>query len=269
MKLGGMQDIGGIRIVVKDVDSLREMKEILIQNIPQNFTLDVSKVRDYVFEKPKESGYRSIHFVYVFKSENPDYNGAKIELQIRTKLQHTWAMAVETAGLITNTPLKSSLGDDNWLDFFKVVSSLFAIKEHLPIMSIHREQNMKTKELMQLLYQKNKKDKFNDTLKALKVSNTIAKQKNFNDGYYILFIDFSTRRMNITPCPNDKEIAASRLYSLLERTTIDNSNAVVLVSVPKMQELQEAYPSYFLDTSDFILAIDTMIENCQKWYNMK
>lgn len=39
----------------------------------------------------------------------------------------------------------------------------------------------------------------------------------------------------------------------------------MLVSVPKMQQLQEAYPSYFLDTSDFLNAIDTMIDNCEKW----
>ena len=44
----------------------------------------------------------------------------------------------------------------------------------------------------------------------------------------------------------------------------DSINAVVLVSVPKMKELQEAYPSYFLNTTEFLMALDTMIENCEK-----
>jgi len=53
-------------------------------------------------------------------------------------------------------------------------------------------------------------------------------------------------------------------YSELEKGVTDKCNAVVLVSVPKMKELQDAYPSYFLNTSEFLLAIDTMMENCKK-----
>ena len=34
-------------------------------------------------------------------------------------------------------------------------------------------------------------------------------------------------------------------YSELEKGVTDKCNAVVLVSVPKMKELQDAYPSYF------------------------
>ena len=126
MKLGGMQDIGGLRIVVPTVDALNRALDVLKENVPDGFEL--VKVMNYI-EIPKTSGYRSIHFIYKFDSNNSDTNGMKVELQIRTKLQHSWAMAVETAGLITSTPLKSSQGSDEWLKFFKVVSSLFAIKE--------------------------------------------------------------------------------------------------------------------------------------------
>jgi len=50
-----------------------------------------------------------------------------------------------------------------------------------------------------------------------------------------------------------------------EKNTNEIKNAVVLVSVPQMKQLQEAYTSYFLDTSDFLDAIDKMMENCKKW----
>ena len=33
---------------------------------------------------------------------------------------------------------------------------------------------------------------------------------------------------------------------------------------PKMKELQEAYPSYFLNTTEFLQAIDIMMENSEK-----
>lgn len=86
MKLGGMQDIGGLRIVVPTVDALNKALDVLKENVPDSFEL--VKVMNYI-EIPKTSGYRSIHFIYKFDSNNSDTNGMKVELQIRTKLQHS------------------------------------------------------------------------------------------------------------------------------------------------------------------------------------
>ena len=70
--------------------------------------------------------------------------------------------------------------------------------------------------------------------------------------------------MNIKPFAREKEQEASALYSRLEKMVEENKNAVVLVSVPKMQQLQEAYPSYYLDTSQFLRVIDAMKKNCEQ-----
>lgn len=262
MKLGGMQDIGGLRVVVPTVNALNRALSVLNENSPSGFQL--IKVMDYV-NNPKTSGYRSIHFIYKFVSENKDTDGMKVELQIRTKLQHSWAMAVETAGLITKTPLKSSQGADEWLNFFKVVSSLFAIKEHLPILKEHIENNYQMKDLMIILYNMNKKYNHGDTLKALRVSSIQAQKERYQNGYYILNINFKQKVVNVTAFPKENETEATNLYSELERLALDNINAVVLVSVPKMKELQEAYPSYFLNTTEFLIALDGIIENCIKF----
>lgn len=104
MRLGGMQDIGGFRMVLSDVEDLTTVKKLLEGNNFECFTLDHKW--DYI-ESPKTSGYRSIHYIYKYESSDNDIDGMKIELQIRTKLQHSWAMAVETAELITRTRLKS------------------------------------------------------------------------------------------------------------------------------------------------------------------
>lgn len=55
-----------------------------------------------------------------------------IELQYRTHLQHLWATAVETYGLVTNQAIKASQGDDQALRLFAVASSLFALEEGCP-----------------------------------------------------------------------------------------------------------------------------------------
>ncbi len=262
--LGTMQDIGGLRIVVQTMDALNNALKVILDNVPSNF--EFSKPPINYIENPKDiSGYRSIHFVYKYHSENNDLDSMKIELQLRTKLQHSWAMAVETAELITGTALKSSQGEEEWLTFFKVVSSLFAIKERTPVMKEHKEKGYGMEVLMKQLYQMNKKYNFNDTLKALNVTSSFAKQGNYKDGYYILSINFEKKTVKIKAFPKENEDNASTLYSRLEKNIEDNKNAVVLVSVPKMQQLQEAYPSYFLNTREFLNAIDTMMQNCVKW----
>ena len=262
--LGTMQDIGGLRIVVQTMDSLNKVLMVILNNVPNNFEFTKSPI-NYI-ENPKDvSGYRSIHVVYKYHSDNADIDGMKIELQLRTKLQHSWAMAVETAELITGTALKSSEGEEEWITFFKVVSSLFAIKERMPIMNEHKEKEYGMKELMRILYQMNNKYNFNDTLKALNVTCSFAKRDNYKDGYYILSINFSTKKVNIKAFPKENEEDASALYSRLEKSIENNKSAVVLVSVPKMQQLQEAYPSYFLNTGEFLVAVDTMMQNCKKW----
>lgn len=260
MRLGGMQDIGGLRIVLPNIQTLDKLYSLLKVNVPEGFILDKDPI-NYI-ETPKESGYRSIHFVYKYISDENDYNGLRVELQIRTRLQHFWAMAVETAGLVTKTPLKSSQGADEWLEFFKYVSSLFAIKEERKILSIHSEQGLNTKDLMILLHQLDRRYNLCDTLKALRVTNNVALQEKYTNKYYILNINFKTKRVSVNPY-ND-EAAAMNDYSRLERVSQDAKNAVVLVSVSKIKELQEAYPSYFLDTSDFLRIMDRIISNCEK-----
>lgn len=260
MRLGGMQDIGGLRIVLPNMKMLDKLHAILTTNIPEGFILEKDPI-NYI-ETPKESGYRSIHFVYKRVSENKDFDGARVELQIRTRLQHFWAMAVETAGLVTKTPLKSSQGADEWLEFFKLVSSLFAIKEERNIMEVHSQQNFTMRDLMKQLYLLDKQYNLCDTLKALRVTNTVALQENYSNRYYILNINFKTKRVNVNPYIDEATAVAH--YSRLEKVTQDNKNAVVLVAVPKIKELQEAYPSYFLDTSDFLRILDRIISNCEK-----
>ena len=264
MKLGGLQDIGGLRIVVSSIDVLKKVLFILEKNIPNHFELTKAPV-NYVIN-PKESGYRSIHFIYKYKSENTDLDGVKIELQIRTKIQHSWAMAVETAELITDTALKSSQGNIEWLSFFKIVSSLFAIKEKTPILMEHSEKNFHRKDLLQQLFKLNSESYIVDKLKILAITNYHSKEEQYKNGYYILNIDFINKKLNITAFPKEKEQEASVAYSNLEKKVDEKKEAVVLVSVPKIQELQAAYPSYFLDTKIFIRNIETMLELCKKYH---
>ena len=95
--------------------------------------------------------------VYKYHSKtNEDWDKMKVEIQLRTKLQHSWAMAVETAGLITNTAMKSGQGSDEWQEFFRTASCIFSIEEDLPIMkdmcNLSKEELLRIKKEIEELY---------------------------------------------------------------------------------------------------------------------
>src|SRR3989344_2497902 len=105
MQLSQMRDIAGCRAIVKNV------------------------------EIAKKIGYRSLHIIYEYKSDKgkTDYNGLRVEVQIRSRLQHLWATAIETVDFFTRQAIKFNEGRPDWADFFKLVSSAFAISENCPV----------------------------------------------------------------------------------------------------------------------------------------
>lgn len=257
MGLGGLQDIGGARFVFDDMDNLLKCKDALESFAPAGFTF--VRTTDYI-ENPKSSGYRSIHYIYQYSSDIKDYDGLKIELQIRTRLQHSWAMAVETASLISRTSLKANIEDGNiWREFFKLVSSIFAIKEDckVPIEFVdytHHQYCLTYREYIE-------GHKLYDQLKALRVtvnSNEIVEDK---DGYCVLSIDFKQQNVSYRTFPPEEKDTATDLFSSLEQS-VDSYEAVLLVSIAKMKEIRDAYPSYFLDTRGFLSALEEFNDSC-------
>ncbi len=258
MGLGGMQDIGGYRAVVKDTKDLFKLKKLLERNTNNH---KLNRTVDYV-DRPKISGYRSIHFIYTYNSKSDKYENLQLELQIRTKLQHNWATAVETAGILTKTSLKSSQGPDEWLDFFKIVSSLFAIKEVLPVLKEHSQFTME--ELMIQCYKFTEKLKVIDILKALRISARQIEIDKFNGDYYLININVKEKFVNIMTFKKSDFELASDEYLKLEKSIKENENAVVLVAASSIKALRKAYPSYFLDTSEFITALEKINDNCKR-----
>jgi len=130
MDLGRMHDVGGLRAIVKSVQNVREIENRFVHSRAKHI---LKRTYDYIAE-PKESGYRGIHLVYEYQNPKKlDCDGLLIEIQLRTRLQHLWSTAVETAGFFFWESLKSSQGNERHLDFFQMVSALFAFEEEQPV----------------------------------------------------------------------------------------------------------------------------------------
>jgi ppGpp synthetase/RelA/SpoT-type nucleotidyltranferase len=95
MKLSQMQDIGGCRAVLRSVDRVQALAAAYkVSGVKHK----IVHTDDYI-ESPAASGYRGIHLIWRYHSDrSKDFNDLKIEMQLRSSLQHAWATAVETVG---------------------------------------------------------------------------------------------------------------------------------------------------------------------------
>ena len=84
------------------------------------------------------------------RGEKAIYNGRRIEIQIRTRLQHSWATAVEAIGLFRGENLKGNQGSAEWLRFFKLMSAEFAEAEGCPVPPDMRSHSVRVPEIKKL-----------------------------------------------------------------------------------------------------------------------
>jgi len=118
MQLANMQDIGGCRAVLEDVDEVRRVQKRLSKNRPP------LRVNDYI-DQPRATGYRGVHVIV-------QYDERTIEVQLRTQVMHEWAITVERlAGRMgpEAEDLKSGHGPQPLVDLMEAISEAMALEE--------------------------------------------------------------------------------------------------------------------------------------------
>ena len=78
--------------------------------------------------------------IYKYKNQRiPDWDGLLVEVQLRTKLQHSWATAIETIQMFNKKQIKKRRSNikTDWGEFFALVSSAFAYVEGMPMVERH------------------------------------------------------------------------------------------------------------------------------------
>lgn len=262
MKLSRMQDIGGVRAIVKDMSAVRAL--VLSYNSPR-LLHDRKTPKDYV-QFPKESGYRSYHAVFKYRNRlAPAYEGLLVEIQLRTSIQHYWATAVEIVDQFLEMNLKAGIGDQKWLNFFALVSSAFAHIEGEPRVPgfDHMSRIDTFKEVGHRANQLNVVKQ----LQAFKVTISAAHQYreqygSTGEAYYLLAIDFESGGLTLYRYQANREKEALQAYERLEERLRGKGN-VVLVKT-NFAQLKLAYPNYFADTDGFCRLLQQIKEEAAK-----
>lgn len=254
MKLSRMQDIGGLRAIVSNLNQIKSLSQFY-KGKP--FEHELVGEYDYI-NSPKSSGYRSLHLVYRYKNKiQPAYDGLLLELQLRTRHQHIWATAVETMGTFLNSALKSSEGPEDWLKFFALAGAGFAHLENTPIVPgfehISRADTFKS--ITQSARNLNIRGQLQAFCVATRSITTDAKLR--GTAYHLVTLYPSEKRLELTPFSRDQLESASHAYTETEnRISQGEDIQVVLVSVGSLDKLRKAYPNYFLDSRDFISVLN-------------
>lgn len=248
MRFSRMQDIGGCRAVLTDADAVRKAFDIYREG---NGKHELSRVDDYMDDKPKESGYRGVHLVYKYRSDRKTtYNGLSVEVQLRTRLQHAWATAVETVGFFTSQALKSSAGSEDWLRFFALMSCEIASREGTtPVPGTPDDDAELAGELLDLTRSLGVVERltaYGATLQVFEKQIAGGSSK-----YFVLRLNAVEGKLNVYRFGSLAQ--ATGYYEGLERAAGEERDTdVVLVSVDSISALRRAYPNYFLDTGAFL-----------------
>ena len=256
MSLYRMQDLGGCRVIVESIDdvykSVNKFKNSKVRHI-------FKKEDDYI-QNPKKSGYRSYHMVYQFQSDDNDtYNkNILIEIQFRTKLQHIWATAVEMMGIYTKSNLKSSMGNEDILRFFVLVSSLFAQQEGTSICpNTTNDKKIITDEIKSINNKLHLVSRISALSVAINHTNTSKNMK--GKGYYVLILNYEEKNLRVRGFSTQQINLATTAYNEIEAKH-DKNIDVVLVSAQSFNDLREAYPNYFADISEFVNIMNKLLK---------
>jgi hypothetical protein len=257
MQLSQMQDLGGCRAILSSASSVQQLFELYRGGDSLLFDSEGSlKCYDYV-SRPKPDGYRGIHVVGRFsaRSEHRDsWNGYRIEIQLRSRLQHAFATAVETVTTFTRQPLKFGAGPAPWRRFFSLMGSALAIREGTRLVpgtpSDPDELVKELRDAARSLKVRQRLKAWSDALQSLPRRNV----DNFQ--WLLLVLDLKANTINVTGFSDGQR--ASEAVAEIEQRKFKDLDAV-LVWVNSARDLRAAYPNYYADTSQFLKALNDAI----------
>ena len=261
MKLSQMQDLGGCRAILPSVNEVDKLYGMYRGDEPLLAGEGYLKCHDYI-RAPKDDGYRGIHVVGRYSARIADreaWNGHRIEIQLRSRLQHAFATTVETVTTFTREPLKFGAGPAKWRRFFALMGSALAVREATPLVPgtpIDATELIKElRDVTRTLKVRQRLQGWTDAVKTLPRKNI--------DGFkwLLLVLNLADNTVKVTGYSNRRE--ASTVIAEIEQSKNEELDAV-LVWVGSISDLRAAYPNYYADTREFIEALDHALGSPRK-----
>lgn len=251
MQLTTMQDIGGCRVVVgrlQDVNILCSS----IKSAKESF--NIVKEYDYL-ASPPDSGYRSVHLIN--QLDLPNFDGCastNIEIQVRTRIQHSWATAVETVDAFLGQDLKLGNTEGKWYEFFRQIAVAFGILESRPLPVFPDDMRESIRQVERELAAVSTLEAFSGIMQYFEESKS--------GGYYHL-IELTTGSAPEVVIESFSASEISEAERAYARREIEGEGIsgryTVLVRASSLDELRTSYPNYFGDTAGFMVWLRALL----------
>ncbi len=254
-----IQDIGGCRVIAPSMREVLAIQQLYAEG--RSLVFELQRVDNYI-AVPKVTGYRSLHVVYRYASEkHPEWENMRVELQIRSQLQHAWATAVEAVSFFLGQDLKAGEGSPDWLRFFLLSAHLIAEVEKCPgVPNISDTASHYRAELRELWEGLNVGVLLSGWAQSF---NMMSGDGELSHSWkFILDMDVQERTVHVIGFGRNQEELAANEYAQLEFAHADNPDRhVVLVAAESVQQLRRAYPGFFADTLAFRRTVLRALKN--------
>ena len=203
--------------------------------------------------------------VYVYaptSSGQAAYAGMRGEMQLRSRLQHAWATAVETVDAFSGQALKASEGSADWLRFFALMGTAIAAVEGFPpVHGTPRDASALRRELARHAVEIGavaRLQAYGRMLRALPGDVRNGRASYFHIYWEPIGNDAAQLRWN--EYAEEELDEAIRTYEDVESGIRRFPGAqTVLVRVGSVDALRRAYPNYFADTELFLTELEKAI----------
>lgn len=247
MNLDQINDLAGCRAIVDDIRGVWRLVDECKAKFPHEIH---GKEYDYIKE-PKDDGYRSYHMVFRFRGTGEAYafNGHRVEVQLRTRLQHSWATAVEAVGRFRGENMKGGGGDPDWRRLFRLMSLEFATTERC-LDDGEQERAIRLSEIKDL----NRRLGAAAFLENIKTATQFVKHYVIAENqspFYLIRHDTKTHQVSVELFQDAVSGARSMSKIELGIEANDDPYDAVLIDVGHIASLIDSYPGYFGDVGLF------------------
>lgn len=255
MQLSTMHDIAGCRAILDNLDDMLAFRETFLKSRSKHVHLNAeSDQYDYI-ARPKASGYRGMHDVFQYKvegSQGEKWNGLKVEVQFRTRVQHAWATAVETVDLLNGDRAKFGQANPRLQRFFQVTSEMLA--------RVHETRNGPLPEVSDADLAQEFASLDGELGIVQRLTDAVATNPPLEKGKNTILIFHLAGDVALEVRHYDSIGPAQEAYSQLERD-LESQADIVLVKAEHVDDLRRAFQNYFTDAGDFV----TLVTQARNW----
>lgn len=262
IKLTRMQDIGGCRAIVRNLEELQSLQQKLENSKSVHKIIHTSN-----YLSPKDSGYGGVHLIYSCFDEDESGNNwkkTKIEVQLRTKLQHAWATSLEIVDTLEGIELKTSLtGHEEWRRFFKISGLLVAHDERASVLESEELKSLES-ELKVLVLKLDVIGRLTRFSIGIRAATESLKKLSSSKNIGMCLVTITKEDLDNPVIHSDDKVelkigarqfktteSKAALAALNDSEKTPSIILSVLLATSDAKSLKKAYPNYFGDTMEF------------------